>query len=288
MVLASAVCYATIPTLAKVSYDHGADPISVLLIRFALAGVLLLVVSHLFVRPLRRRPEHRNVALLSLLFAAQALSFFVALSLASATIVVLLLYVYPLVVTIASALLLGERITAVMAGALAVGLTGIVLTVGGVSGDLHAGGVALALASGILFAGFMLLSKRILATMPSLEMIGLVYASSALIYLLVTSVRGFTAPNDGTGWLAVAAITVVGTLIAMVLLTTALKRLPAGVTAMLTILEPAVAAAIAAAVLGETVSTVQAIGIAMVLGALLMLGGQMARGSVTVPPAPPP
>jgi drug/metabolite transporter (DMT)-like permease len=288
MVLGSAVCFATLPTMTKVAYDHGAEPLGMLVIRFTVAGAILLAIAHFAVRPLRPRREHRQLLLLSLLFACQALSFFGALSLSSATIAVLLLYTYPLVVTLVAGVFLGEQITRATLLVLAVGFSGIVLTVGNVGGDLNGWGVALGLSSGVLFAGVMIVSKRVLAETPPLEMIGLMYLVTSLIYVALASVYGFVTPDDSTGWLALAGVIVVGTLIAMVLLIFGLDRLPAGVASTLTILEPAVAIAIAAVVLGETVSATQGVGIALVLTALLMLGVLIARSPIADPPPAPP
>ena len=109
LVVISAASFGALPLFARIAYAAGSDPQTVLLVRFALASAILcaaMVASGAAV------PRGRTLLGLILLGAignvGQALSYYTALTLASVSLVALLLYLYPALVHALSALILGE------------------------------------------------------------------------------------------------------------------------------------------------------------------------------------
>jgi drug/metabolite transporter (DMT)-like permease len=290
MVLSAAACFATMPTFAKLAYSSGADTIGVLLTRFALASVLVLGTLRLLRGPLRigaRSPA--QMLLLIGLFSAQSFCFFASVEENTAVRAVLLLYTYPLITTLAAAALFGEPLGARKLALLGLGFAGVVLSVGTLSASFTTLGLALGVGSAVLFAAFMLAAKSsLLVHGAALEMMGIVYAGAAVVYVGIALIGGADTPGDPGGWWALGAVIGIGTLAAMGLFFVGLNHLPAGVVAMLSTLEPALSVLFAAAVLGETISLRQGLGILLVLGSLYALGRMISgRAEPTTPPIAP-
>jgi len=107
-VFAAAVCFGSLGTLSKLYYERGGRPFELLLLRFVGAATVLGALALARRRPLPRR---RVLALSAALGAAQIgsnVALLEGFKLAPASLVVLLFYVYPLLVAVGAALLLGE------------------------------------------------------------------------------------------------------------------------------------------------------------------------------------
>jgi drug/metabolite transporter (DMT)-like permease len=275
MVLGSALGYATLPTLARVTFDHGADPLGVLALRFALAAPVLGV----WVLLRHDADALRRAAPLILpatgLYFLQTLTFFEAIAEMGAVLSVLLLFSYPLVVAATAGFVLDERVSAPILAIVAAGSVGVGLSVG-FGGRLTLLGVLLASASSLLFAAFFLIVKRAMST-TGIDGVGvtvLVYVFCALGFPLLAVVAGGSLPDDGDGWLAALTMALVATLAASLLLFSGLRHLSATAAGLVSAAEPTIAVAIAAIALGEGVTAVQVGGMALVaasIGALAFL-----------------
>lgn len=272
MVLLAAACFASIPTFAQLAYENGVNPTGLLTVRFLAAAAIVLGALRVLRGPLRIARRGRGFALLVLLFAAQSFCFFTSVEENGAVRAVLLLYTYPMITTLAGAAWLGERLTAAKVGVLVVGFAGVALSVGPLSTSFSAAGLVLGFGSSVLFAATLLLAKRILAVHgDATEMMALLYAGAAVLYLGLAAVRGAALPAGAGGWAALAGVVLIGTVAAMGLFFAGLHQLPAGTTSMLGTLEPALSVLLAALVLGEAVGAVQALGIVLVLGSIFAL-----------------
>jgi hypothetical protein len=93
-------------------------------------------------------------------YVGQALLYFTALERISAGLTALLLYVFPALVVVLSAVLLRERPRPLAAGCVALALAGTALTIGPVQGG-QSSGVALGLGSALVYAVYILTSSRV-------------------------------------------------------------------------------------------------------------------------------
>ena len=112
--LLSAACFGAMAIFGKLAYAAGVEPGALLLLRFGIAAVVLGLV--LLLRPdLRARPSRRGVltalGLGAVGYATQASLYFSALERIDASLVALVLYTYPALVTVAAAVLGRERLT---------------------------------------------------------------------------------------------------------------------------------------------------------------------------------
>jgi drug/metabolite transporter (DMT)-like permease len=275
LVALSASAFGAMPIFGRYAYAGGTDVLGLLTLRFLIGGALLTAVA-------RRRgvpwPRGRTlwgiVAMGALGYVGQSLCYFIALQHAQASLVALLLYLYPAFVTVLAALWLGERLTRVKAAALVLCLGGSALMVGGGHGEPL--GIALALASAVVYSLYIVAGARVARGVDPLATTALVCLSAAAVFCGMSLVRTLSGaaphwPATPMAWGAVVAISLVSTVTAMLAFFAGLARLGAARTSMLSTLEPVVTVLLAAILLGERLMPLQWCGGAAVLAAVLWL-----------------
>lgn len=271
LIAVSAAAFGALPIFAKLAYATGADPTAVLFARFALAGACMLAIM---LGGSRRFPRGRLLGGLVLLggvgYVGQSLSFFTAAQLVSAGLVSLLLYVYPAIVAVLAALLLGERMTTVKVAAIVVALAGTALTIGEAGGGRPLG-VALGLASALLYAGYIVAGSRVTPHAGALASSTVIILAAAGAYALLALVQRPAFPQSAGGWAAVAGLALVSTVVAIVAFFAGLERVGPADASTLSTLEPLVTVLLAAAVLGESVTGLQSVGGLLILTAVVVL-----------------
>jgi inner membrane transporter RhtA len=176
--------------------------------------------------------------------------------------------------------LMGPLMLAVIGSRRRLDLVWVALAVGGVlllavngrdagSGDKQVTtvGVLLALAAGTLWVGYILLSKRVGAAFSQLDGLALALGVATFLVLPVGIVQGgsdLLHPSVFFGGLVVA---VLSSLIPYSLELIALRRISAATFGLLMSLEPAMAALAGALVLGQSLTALATLAIAMVIGA---------------------
>src|SRR5260370_19303538 len=118
------------PVLAKVAYASGVGPVTLLAWRFLLASLLFTLLPS---GPAKPVPWRQRFTLWAIggVFVVNALAYFKALETVPASTVALLLYTYPVIVTLLSGLLGWEALTPRGLGAAGLAVAGGALTAGG-------------------------------------------------------------------------------------------------------------------------------------------------------------
>lgn len=288
VVIVSSACFATLAVLARLAYDEGGTPLSLLAWRFAIAAAVL--GAFLAVRSPRALADGlhdlpRFLALSLTGYGAASVCFFFALKFASASVVTVLLYAYPAFVASADAMLrhkpLGwQRLTAI-------GLTflGCALATGalesGVSVQLP--GVILGLGAAAGYTLFVLVSER-MTTTPRMVLMTYTFALSAVGIAVVALLAGDVL--SPTGWSAelwglLGLIVLLPTVAAVLLFLRGVRELGASRTALVSTLEPVFTILMAAWLLGERLTLLQSAGVALVIGGIVL-----AEWPDPVPPQP--
>jgi len=275
-VVASATAFGAMAIFARYAYADGVDTATLLALRFVIAGAFLIGTCAVAgVAWPRGRDLATLVALGAVGYAAQAASFFTALTLAPAGLVALLLYVNPAIVALLAAWRGHDRLGHRMLVALAVAIAGTALTVGpalaGSPGDTHPAGVALGLLAALVYAVYIVVSTGVASRVDPLAMSTVVIASAAVPFTALALARGPSLPASAAGWLAILAIALVSTLAAITWFFAGLKRIGPTRASTLSTVEPAVTVALAAIFLGERISAVQMAGGALILAAVVLL-----------------
>ena len=273
-ILLSAVGYGFIGIFGKRAFAAGLAPGEFLTLRFALAAALLWV----FVLVARRdalRVGRRQVLACAALgvfgYALFTTLYFHALEGLSASLTSLLLYTFPVIVTVAAWLLFKEPVGWRRGLALPVVSAGLVMLLWGNLEVTNWGAVGLALAAAVFYSAYILASSRLLGGMDSL-VAGLLIMTAAAVALAIVELPppARVAAMDAAAWGSVVGIAIVSTLGPLVLFLRGLKRLTNAEASILSLLEPLTAVVAAALLLGERLSAVQMAGGALVLAALAL------------------
>jgi drug/metabolite transporter (DMT)-like permease len=104
-----------------------------------------------------------------------------------------------------------------------------------------------------------------------------VICSTAAVYGGVVFVQGPVWPGTIAGWLSIAALSILCTVVAIALFFAGLERVGPTSASLLSTFEPAVAVALAALLLGEAVTLSRIAGGALILAAVLMTARSDAR-----------
>ena len=271
LIIISAASFGVMPIFARLAYNAGAEPITVLFLRFTIAAVVMNLIMIL-----RRTAYPRGLVLLELIllgaiaYVGESLAYFLALKMASAGLVALLLYIYPALVTTLSAIFLKEHLTRVKIVALFLALSGTALTLR-ISGGGSLMGILLGIAAAVDYAIYILLGSRIVRRSGPMASTTVIITSTAGVYIGIVAIHGTSYPTTSTGWIAIIAIALISTVLAFVTFFAGLKRIGPTTTSTLSTFEPIVAVVLAAIVLGETISPIQILGGILILAAVVLL-----------------
>ncbi|MGZ5581659.1 MAG: DMT family transporter [Usitatibacter sp.] len=270
LIAISATAFGAMAIFARFAYAGGADVLGVLISRFTIAGGLLALIMAATRRPWPRgRPLAVAVGMGAIGYVGQAVCYFSALNYASAGLVALLLYAYPMLVCLLAAAFLREPLTRRRIALLLASFAGIALTLGGGHGTPR--GIALGLAAAAFYSVYIVVGARSLGGTDALASATVVCLSAAATLWVASLIRAPQFPGIWWGWAAVGAIAVVSTVVAIIAFFAGLKRIGAASASIASTLEPVVTVALAWLILGETLSPIQLVGGALVLASGLRL-----------------
>lgn len=270
LIAVSAAAFGAMAIFARYAYRDGMDVQGVLLLRFAIAGGVLAALMLALRRPWPRgRALGVACGMGAIGYVGQAACYFAALQYASAGLVALLLYTFPTIVCLLSVAFLGERLGARQGVLLAVSFAGTALMLGGGSGS--GAGIALALGAAAFYSVYIVVGARELGATDALASTTVVCLAACATLLGSTLWHAPALPATGAGWMAMAGIALVSTVLAILAFFAGLKRLGPSTASIASTLEPLVTVALAAALLGETLSSIQLIGGALVLASAAWL-----------------
>jgi drug/metabolite transporter (DMT)-like permease len=277
--LGSGAAFGAMAVFGKLAYDNGATVGTLLAVRFLLAAALFwtLVLAAGAARELRAlggRDVGIGLALGACGYALQAGCFFAALERIEASLLSLLLYTFPAIVAVTAVALGRERIEGRRLAALGLASGGLALVVAGAgAGALDPLGTALGLGAAVVYSTYILASEPIAGRLRPRVLSALVCTGAAVSLTVGSALLGEFRPGDLTfaGWGWLACIAVVSTVAAVGLLFAGLPRVGPTTASILATIEPLVTVLLAFLVFGETLGSVQLVGGALVLAAVLAL-----------------
>lgn len=285
--LASAVGFGLMAILAKEAYAAGVDVTTVLVLRFAIAATAfwLIVAGRRPVWP-ARRVVLGSLALGGACYAAQAGLVFAALTHIDASLTSLLLYIYPALVFLAALALGRERADRRRTGALVLASGGAALVLlGGGTGALEPAGVAMALGAAVVYTAYILMADRILGHIDAFLVSALIATGAFASFSAFAAVSGGVSLGfQPRGWLIIAGLSLVSTVMPVTAFMLGLPKVGPATASIVSTAEPVVTVTLAMVVFGERLGPVQAMGGALVVGAVVLL---QAGGKVRSDAAPP-
>jgi len=257
----------------KVLFQYQIAPLTVVALRSTLVLVTLIIILALFRRQwliIRRSDLPFFVAYGLIGVAAGFFLYFTAIDLAGVAIAAILLYTYPVFVTILSVIFLGEHITKSKVMALILTLAGVVLVseIGvSVAGQVNPLGVVASLFAAVATATHSIFGKKAVQQYSSWTI--LLYSMGFGAFFLMAAqliLHGF--PNlarPPVFWGALLALAWISTLGANLAYISALKHVEASRASIMATVEPVIVVVLAYAFFHEMLSPIQIFGTVLVL-----------------------
>lgn len=267
----SAIGFGAMAIFGKIVFGSGASTATVLFFRFLAAGTLMVLLMVSLKQPWPRGRDLGTLILMgSLGYAGQSFCFFSALQHATAGLTGLLLYLYPALVIIGSAALGRRKLTIAKTMLALLALFGILLTVtGGLAGSPT--GIAFGLGAALVYTVYILVGEGVTGRTGAVSAGCVIMLSAAAVFGTAMIIEGPGYPTALEGWLAVAAIAVVSTVMPIVFFFAGMRRLGASDASTLSTLEPVVTLVLAYFFLEEKLGPVQALGAGLVVAAVVVL-----------------
>ncbi|MCW1968548.1 MAG: DMT family transporter [Anaerolineae bacterium] len=279
LVVIAGMAFGALPIFARIAYADGVDPFTLLFLRFLIAGTIMLAIALL-----RRDVFPRGKTLLglmlmgSVLYVGQSLTYFIAITMASAGLISLLLFLNPGIVTLLSAVFFKEHITRLQWVALALALLGSGLTVGGDAPNSAAVatpnstlGIILGLSAGVIYAIYITVGGYFTRGISAVAASAVIMLSAFAVFAVITWVRGAHWPHSGWGWFGIGGLALVSSIVAIFCFFAGVQRVGAATGSMIATTEPVTTIVLAALVLGEPIAPIQALGGAFILSAVFLL-----------------
>jgi drug/metabolite transporter (DMT)-like permease len=282
----SAAGFGAMAVFGKLAYDEGATVGTLLSVRFALAAAMfwMLVFAGGRAGGRLRKLTRRDLAIALALgaggYAAQAGFFFSALERIDASLLSLLLYTFPSMVAVVAIALGRERADARRLGALVIASAGLVLVLATAkAGALDPVGALLGLAAAVVYTTYILVSQGVAGRIRPTLLSAVVCSGAAVSLTLGSAVLGELRPGEvtATGWIWLAGIAVVSTVVAVSLFFAGLKRVGPTSASVLSTVEPVVTVLLAFLVFGELLGGFQILGGLLVIAAVLVLASYRPR-----------
>jgi drug/metabolite transporter (DMT)-like permease len=271
LVTLSAASIAVVPTLARFAYDGGSNTVTVIATRGIVSTVCCFLVLMALKRPLTISRKGLAITIvLGVLYAIHLYGLLEAVHYLPVNMVILIFYLHPLIVGVVAMLAGRERMGWKSLSALAAALIGLGLTMGFSFGALSLFGIGLALMAALLAAAIIISGSHAMRDCDSLVVITYMMLSSAVVLAVFSLAQPIEWPVTPSGWIGFAGVAVAYT-IGTITFFAAIPLLGTVRAAMISNLEPVLGILFAMLVLGETVSTLQGLGIVAVIGSIFAM-----------------
>jgi len=269
--IVGATSFAIVDILIRWGFQSGADSLTMVMIR----GVVGIPLLYLWMRygpqmkPMTPRERWVSIAF-GVLFAGNVYLLFIAIEVMPVPIAILTYFVYPLLTGLIGAAAKLDTLTWRGAVAAIAAFGGLALMLGAHPGGVALVGVAASLGASLCRVTTLVLTRSLLAgTDARLITWYSLVASTVLLGLWALATGTWNPPQTTFGWICVAGIGV-GTTVALLSIFTSTMRIGPFRTALFMNLEPLLATIGAGLLLGELITPLQAVGGAVMIGALVM------------------
>lgn len=274
LLLISATGFSFMGIFAKYAYAVNVNVVTILSLRFLIAAVIMWSV--LLIK--RENPRVGGKQLLALAamgilgYGVMASFFFNSVKLVPAAITAILLYTYPVLVTLLSAWIYKEAVTKYKAVSLLVSFLGLVLVVGVAFNGLNLKGILFGLASSVVYSLYIVAGKKVLGEINPLLVSTYVITTAGFALTLYGWSNGslnFNIPLQG--WLAALGIATASTAVAILTFFQGLKLVGPSRASIISTVEPVITALAAFLLFAERLTFIQVIGAGLVIAAVVLV-----------------
>ncbi|HEY3311864.1 MAG TPA: EamA family transporter [Anaerolineales bacterium] len=279
LIAISAASFGTLAVFGRYAYANGIDKYTLLFLRFGISAILMSILLFLRHETIPRgKTLWQLVAMGAIGYVGQSFSYLTAIQYASAGLVALLLYLYPIFVALLSSLILKEKITRIKALALGIALAGTALTVSPEGGQLP--GILLALSAATIYSFYIILGSHVMQKVSAIQSSTVIFASAGLVYGLLTAINGPHMPSGPVGWWIIIGTIIIATIIPVVTFLAGMQRIGPTNASMLSTLEPVVTVILAAVLFQEALQPVTLLGGGMILASVILVTRSELRQAV--------
>lgn len=278
----TAISYGTNPLFAVPMLTAGIGVSSILFYRYLLAtiiyGIMLTVVRRRSLRINLR--EFAALVFHALLFSLSSIFLFSSFRYIDVGISCTLLFIYPSLVAIISAIFFGEKLSRAVILAIGTTTAGVALLCKAGSASMDARGILLALGSALLYALY-IVGIRQAKTIRRLRREKLNFYIMFLgLMVYIVNLR-FCADlqllHTPKLWMCAALLAIIPTIISLETLTVAIKLIGSTKASILGALEPLTAIVVGVALFGEQISLRTAAGVALIIMGVLFIIARPAK-----------
>jgi drug/metabolite transporter (DMT)-like permease len=271
--LISGAAYGSLSVLGKMGLQTGTAPSELLGYRFGIAALVLFAILALtdfdLVKP-ARSTIIKGLILGFCFYGLQSMLFFHALLYIPASTATLIIYFYPLTVTLLSMVFFRMKATRGVYASLFLILAGCAMVFydAFVKG-LSIYGVGLAVASMMGFSIYLITAQFFLKGEHPLRITLYALLATALFFMLFHNPLKILTLN-GRQFAIVLGLALFPTVLAVSLLYKAIEKIGSAYTSIFSTLEPIVTVILAACILGEEIAAVQILGMSLIIAGILI------------------
>src|SRR6266542_2120672 len=198
LIAISAASFGTLAIFGRFLYADGLDTFTMLFLRFGIAALIMI-----FILFMRKESLPQGKILLQLIgmgalgYVGQSFSYLTAIQYASAGLVALLLYLYPMFVFILSVIVLREKVTWIKVAALLLALVGTALTVDPEGGQLL--GILFSISAALIYSVYIIVGTNVMKHVSVVQSSVVIFASAGAVYGILMAINGVHLPTTNTG-----------------------------------------------------------------------------------------
>ncbi|MBC7429978.1 MAG: DMT family transporter [Bacteriovorax sp.] len=274
-IILSGACFGTLGFFGKKAFENSIAPGELLALRYSISAILTgLIILLTNPKSLKLNRFHLLSSILLGIFGYALFSslFFMALTGLSASLTVLLLYTYPVMVAVLSQFILKERLEKLVVYALIVATFGMVGLVWGEWAISRPQFLLYGIGSAFFYALYIMYSRKYLNDIPAMPSSFYVQLGAGVSLSLI-HFHDFARPAEilTNHTLLIFSMAIICSLMAMTLFLAGLRRISSSEASILSTTEPLFGVLIASLFLGEKLALIQiAGGILILIGMILI------------------
>jgi drug/metabolite transporter (DMT)-like permease len=272
-VVCSAIGFGLGPIFAQYAYAGGASVQMTLLFRFLIGAIFLW--GYIFWRkiPISREPSIIVSTLLlgGVGYSAMAWSYFSSVQYISNSLAALILYIYPILVMIWSALWLQEKVTFRTLTSLLVAIIGLLLILGEGFGELHPVGLFYAITASVIYSIYIVIGSKTVSKVSPIIFTAYIATAASISYVFIFLLTDEWHSITPVAWAAIVAFSISTMVIAVLGLFAGMGLIGPSRASIISTLEPMVTIFFASLLFREYFNALQWVGGLLILTSVLIL-----------------
>ena len=245
--------------------------------RFFISSILMAIIVGVRIKHTKVSLKELTTTFMNgaLLYGFSTMLYFYACPYIGSGLSMVIFFTYPAMVMLLNYFLYGQKIPTIYYYAISIIIVGMALLVDPNEMTFDLLGIILSIASALLYAGYIISSKKIATLSPNISTLMVCLGCMVISLLLSLANHSFSIPTTSHVWLNLFGIGIVSTTVPILLLLYSLNYISSEKASILSVLEPIFVLIFGVTLLGEPMKLRYVFGVIIVLtGALLTLFSQ--------------